>query len=181
MLCVSCARTLRPASDRILAGGLGLFAAFEHLGVAKTLVHHLKYRGVTFYADLVAEVLAERVPSIPLVPVPRALSRRLKYGIDPARAIAVALGSRLQVPVLDALVAPIHAQRRAGRDHSRRVRGFSTRSPLRYPVVVVDDVVTTGSTVSAATEAIGLELVGAVAAANVVANVVRNGSNVGPG
>jgi hypothetical protein len=113
-----------------------------------------------------------------LVPVPRALTRRLKYGIDPARAIAIALGSRLHVPVLDVLVAPIHAPRRAGRDHSRRVRIFPTRSPLRSPVVIVDDVVTTGSTVSAATEAIGLELVGAVASANVVANVVRDGSNV---
>jgi predicted amidophosphoribosyltransferase len=178
VLCPSCARTLRPAPPRLLPRGLALHAAFEHGGVAKTLVHHLKYRGVTFYADLVAEVLADRVPSVPLVPVPRALTRRLKYGIDPARAIAIALGSRLHVPVLDVLVAPIHAPRRAGRDHSRRVRIFPTRSPLRSPVVIVDDVVTTGSTVSAATEAIGLELVGAVASANVVANVVRDGSNV---
>lgn len=180
MLCPSCAATLRPAPPRILPEGLGLHAAFEHVGVAKTLVHHLKYRGVTFYADLVAEALADRLPPIPLVPVPRAISRRLKYGIDPARAIATALAKRLEVPVHDVLLAPFHTPRRAGRDHSRRVRAFPTRSPLRYPVIVVDDVVTTGSTVSAATEAIGLELVGAVAAANVVAaNVVRNGSNVG--
>jgi len=141
-------------------------------------VHHLKYRGVTFYADLVADVLAERIPPIPLVPVPRALSRRLKYGVDPARVIAATLAARLRVPVLDVLIAPLHAPRRAGRDHSRSVRAFPTRSRLRFPVVVVDDVVTTGSTVSAACDAIGLELVAAVAAANVVANVVREGSNV---
>jgi predicted amidophosphoribosyltransferase len=164
---------MRPAADRLLPGGLRLHAAFEHDGPAKTLVHHLKYRGVTTYADVVADILAERIPRIPLVPVPRALSRRLKYGIDPARVITAALGERLQLPVFDVLVAPLHAPRRAGRDHSRSVRGFPMRSPLRFPVVIVDDVVTTGSTVSAAIDAIGLDLVGAVAAANVVANVVR--------
>ena len=171
---------MKPAPDRLLPGGLRLHAAFEHEGPAKTLVHHLKYRGVTLYAELVADILAERIPPIPLVPVPRALSRRLKYGVDPARVIAAALGERLRVPVFDVLIAPLHAPRRAGRDHSRSVRSFPTRSRLRFPVVIVDDVVTTGSTVSAAIEAIGLELVGAVAAANVVANVVRQGSNVVP-
>lgn len=171
MLCQACTRSLRSAPDRLLSGGIPLIAGFEHYGSAKTLIHHLKYRGVTVFAEVVADTLADRLPLAPLVPVPRALSRRLKYGVDPAHVLATALSRRIGVPVLDALVAPLHSPRRAGRDHSRPVAPFRTRWTLRSPVIVVDDVVTTGSTVIAAVEAIGPELVAAVAAANVVTMV----------
>lgn len=145
-----------------------MVAAFQHEGAAKTLMHHLKYRGVVSFAELAAEILAPRVPRAPLVPIPRSLSRRIKYGVDPAREIAAALGRRLGVPVVQTLVSPIHTKRRAGRDHSRPVSPFHTRSPLRSPVVVVDDVVTTGATVLAAVNTLGVETVRTVVAANVV-------------
>ena len=170
-LCFDCRRSMRPASDRILAPGVRLVAAFEHEGAARTLIHHLKYRGVTAYVGLVADLLEPRLPRLPVVPVPRALSRRVKYGVDPAREIARALADRLRVPVVDGLARPIHAPRRAGRDHTRSVSPFRSRSVLRSPVVIVDDVVTTGATVSAAVDAIGLEWVRCIAAANVVPDV----------
>lgn len=183
-LCASCRGSLRAAPDRLLPGGVRLVGAFEHHGAAKALVHHLKYRGVVSYAELVAERLAVRLPAIPLVPVPRAFTRRLRYGVDPAREIAVALGHHLGVPVVEALAHPLHAPRRAGRDHSRRVRPFRTRRPLRFPVLVVDDVVTTGATAMAAVHAIGPDLVRAVAAANVVvemSNLDRRVTSPEPG
>lgn len=167
-LCSTCRASIHHAADRLLPGGLRLIAAFEHERVARTLVHHLKYRGVTAYARLVADVLATRVPPLPLVPIPRALSRRLKYGVDPAREIAGALSRRMGVPVVDALVPHLHAPRRAGRDHSRSVQPFRSRSVLRSQVVIVDDVVTTGATITAAVDAIGAEHVRVVVAANAV-------------
>lgn len=170
-LCDRCARGLTPAPDRLLPGGVRLVAAFEHEGPARVLVHHLKYRAVTQIADAVAEVIAERVPRLPLVPVPRALSRRLEYGIDPAKEIAGALARRTGVQVLYALAPRLHTPRRAGRDHSRPVPPFRTRSPLRSPVVVVDDVITTGTTVLAAIRALGPDMARAVVAANVVPDV----------
>jgi predicted amidophosphoribosyltransferase len=159
---------MHPATDRILGDGLRLVAAFEHNGAAQTLIHHLKYRGLTGYAELVSRVLASRLPRVPLVPVPRVMSRKLKYGVDPALVIASALGKQLQAPVIEALAPPLHAPRRAGRDHSRAVSPFRLRSTLRYPVILVDDVITTGATVTAAVDAIGQDMVRAVAAANVV-------------
>lgn len=170
-LCDRCSRSLRPAPERLLPGGIRLVAAFEHSGPARVLVHHLKYKGVTSVADLVAEVVAHRAPRLPVVPVPRALSRRLKYGIDPAREVAGALARRIGVPVVDALVPRIHTPRRAGGNHSRSVPPFHTRSSLRSPVIVVDDVITTGTTVLAAVAALGPDVARAVVAANVVAGV----------
>lgn len=174
-VCGRCRASLRSAPDRLIDGGIRVVAAFDHSATAKTLVHQLKYRGVVHYAEMVAARLEPRLPRVPLVPIPRALSRKLKYGIDPALVIATALARRLQVPVIEALARPLHTPRRAGRDHSRNVRRFRKRLPLRFPVTVVDDVVTTGATARAAVDAIGADLVGTVAAANVVAGT----SNVG--
>ena len=175
-LCADCARTLRPAPERLLPGGIRVVAAFEHVGAARVLVHHLKYRGVEAYADVVTDRLAGRLPVFPLVPIPRALSRRIKYGVDPARVFAKALSRRLGVPVVDALAAPLHAPRRAGGDHTGAVRPPRARMRLRFPVVVVDDVVTTGATALAAVAALGADEARLVAAANVVCEV----SNVTP-
>ncbi len=167
-LCVRCRSGLHPAPERLVGEGVRLVACFVHEGTAKQLVHHLKYRGVLDYADLVAATLEDRVPRLPVVPVPRALSRRLKYGIDPAQVIGRSLAARLQVPLIDALATPLHTRRRAGRDHTRMVRPFRLRKQLSSPVLLVDDVVTTGTTVLAAMDAIGVDIVRAVAAANVV-------------
>ncbi len=162
---------MRPAPDRLLPGGVRLVAAFRHEGAAKKLVHQLKYQGMTSFATLTAEVLAPRLTPLPLVPVPRSWSRRLKYGVDPARLIAQRLSSLLEVPVIDALQAPLHAPRRAGRDHSRPVAPYRVRVFPPSPVWIVDDVVTTGSTVLAAIAALGPGNVRGVVSANVVENV----------
>lgn len=145
-----------------------MVAAFEHDGAARTLIHHLKYRGVVAAAELASELLADHLPRLPLVPVPRALSRCVKYGVDPARVIAASLGRRLDVPVIAALVPPLHTPRRAGRDHSRIVPPFRVRRSPATPVIVVDDVVTTGGTASAAAASLGADRVRLIAAVSVV-------------
>ena len=170
-ICAACRRRLRHASDRILPGGVRLVAAFQHSGPAITLVHNFKYRGLVGYADLAASMLAERLPALPLVPVPRALTRRLRYGVDPARCIADRLATRLGVPVLPFLAGPLHRRRRAGGDHARPVAGFRLREVPRGPVIVVDDVVTTGATLSSAIASIGVSNVHTATAANAVPGV----------
>lgn len=171
LLCAECRQRLRPAADRLLPGGFRLLAAFEHSGPAKTLIHHFKYRGLTEYADLAASMLAKRLPPLPLVPVPRALTRRVRYSVDPARVLADRLAHYLGVPVLPLLQPPLHKQRRAGGDHSRAVTGFRLRQVPKGPVLVVDDVVTTGATLLSAITSIGESRVRAAVAANAVPGV----------
>lgn len=145
-----------------------MIAAFEHSGPARKLAHQLKYRGLTSYADLVAATVAPAVPGLPLVAVPRARSRWLKYGIDPAAEITRRLSVRLGVPIVDALAAPLHSARRAGGNHGRSVSPYRLRESVLESVVLVDDVITTGATLAAAIDAIGCDRVAAVVAANAV-------------
>lgn len=159
---------LRPAAERILPSGVRVIAAFEHTGPARKLAHHLKYRGLGWYAGLVAEILALRLPASPLVPIPRARSRHLRYGVDPALVLAKRLSDRTGLPVIRAFAAPVHAARRAGGDHTRDVGRYGLRNSVLESVVLIDDVVTTGATFEAAIHSIGPDRVRAVAAANAV-------------
>ena len=120
---------------------------------------------------LVARVVASRVPPVPLVPLPRVLSRRAKYGVDPAYEIAVRVGSIVGQPVLDLLSAPLHASRRAGGDHSRQVAGLAVKHEIPRQVVLVDDVVTTGATLVAAAALVGEDRVSVALAANAASQV----------
>lgn len=167
-LCRSCIASLRDPPERILDGGLRLVAAFEHSGIARRLVHDLKYRGVVHVAGLFADHLPDVFPAIPLVPVPRVLTRRVRYGVDPAHEIAWAIAKRTGAPVLDLLRAPLHSPRRAGGDHRSPVRFRSKGKRLVSEVALVDDVVTTGATITAAAEAMGRDRVRFAVAANVV-------------
>lgn len=168
LLCHGCRARLRPAPERLLAGGIRVIAAYEHSGPARTLSHHLKYRGIVSYAELVAAVLAERVPREPLVPLPRVRSRWAKYGIDPAEILARSLAKRIDVPVYRLLRAPIHAPRRAGGDHDRPVVFSELRKRTLEKVLVVDDVLTTGATLEAAVSVLGASHVRAAVVANAV-------------
>ncbi len=170
-LCDRCRAQLRPAPERILDGGLRLVAAFEHEGVARELVHGLKYRGMTSFADLVVEMVSSRVPPLPVVPVPRTWSRQLRYGIDPAREIGLRLARAKGVPLVDLLSAPLHAPRRAGGDHNRPPPELKVAKALLGPVVLVDDVVTTGATIRSVVKTLGSERIALVLAATLADTV----------
>ncbi|MGH8925063.1 MAG: ComF family protein [Acidimicrobiia bacterium] len=152
-LCDLCRAHLTPAPDRLLDDGLLVRSAFRHEGPARDLVHHYKYRGSDRAGWMLARALAPLIPEeTTIVPVPRSSWRHLRYGIDPAPDLARRIGILTGCVVVFALAAPALAHRQAGRKRSDRqpaVLRVSSR-PRSAAVVLVDDVLTTGRTLSSA-------------------------------
>jgi predicted amidophosphoribosyltransferase len=156
-MCFRCLRSLAASPDQLL-GGLLVRSAFRHEGAARLLVHRLKYEAVFGIAARLAVVLEPLLPAdcSAIIPIPRVTARRWKYGVDPARDLAVSLGRRTGLPVIHALRPQAWVARRAGGPSVRRgVPAFGIR--VRGPVsaVLIDDVVTTGTTLASAAELIG--------------------------
>lgn len=149
---------MRPCPDRLVGGGLVVRSAWCHEGPARALVHRLKYEGLVAAAGPLARPLAEVLPpeTEALVPVPRAVWRRVRLGVDPAVELARALSGLTGIPVVEALRPPLAAPRHAGRDRNSRVAPvFGRRAGLPERPVLVDDVLTTGTTLTGAVAAMG--------------------------
>lgn len=141
-------------------------SAFVHEGPARTLVTKLKYQGLTDIADLFARELVAHVPTqaLLLVPIPRVLVRKVRYGSDPAVLLAKCLGLRTGLPVSEVLMAPVWTRRSTSQPlKGRQSRFFRAKNEVRR-WVLVDDVMTTGGTLSAGAIALGGSGLGAVTA-----------------
>ena len=139
-------------------GGVKGQAAFAHVGTARRLVHRLKYHAdLGAGARLVAPMLSllEGTVAWALIPVPRARLRHLRYGIDPARWLAVELSKRSGLPVVPGLGAGLWWRSHAASSH-RRAPSFVARGPVPAGAVLIDDVVTSGATLDAAAAATGV-------------------------
>jgi predicted amidophosphoribosyltransferase len=155
-LCRACSTTLAPPYPRVIDGVVAE-APFRHHGAAARLVTHVKYRRNLAAARFLAIEMSRLVPAAAtvLVPVPRAMVRRVRYGIDPSLELARLIGGRLDLPVEASLSAPWWWRRRAGT--ARTGRGpvpFTGRAPSSDGAVLVDDVLTTGATAASALVAI---------------------------
>jgi predicted amidophosphoribosyltransferase len=157
-LCRSCSADFSPGGERRLAGGVLVRSAFAHRGTARLLVHRLKYGAHPGAASVLAAAMAATLPpgATSLVPVPRALLRRWKFGVDPAVELARALGRATGLPVVRALAPAWWHRRRAGpADAERGVPRFRAVAVATTGAVLIDDVVTTGTTLRVASAALG--------------------------
>ena len=164
-LCSACAQSLRLAPSR-LAGSVLVQPVFNHSGAAASLVHNLKYRRSEKAGRFLALYMAERLPTTAtsLVPVPRVLSRRIAYGIDQTATLAAVISDVSGLPVVDALAPPLWNRRSAGKDRShRRIPRFRLRTEPVAGCVLIDDVCTTGTTISGAAMVLNVELSSLVA------------------
>jgi predicted amidophosphoribosyltransferase len=158
IVCSSCHRRLAAAPPLIGPRGAGLdlaWASAPHEGVARDLVTALKLRRLLPVAELMANrihwLARSDLLSGTLVPVPTARLRSMGRGFDPAAEIAAALARRADLPVV-ACLSRAGIARQVGRRRSQRLG-----SPPRIRVVgeaprsalLVDDVSTTGATLTA--------------------------------
>ena len=122
-------------------------------------MHRLKYGGSLPAARHLAGAMAPQLPpsARALVPLPRALVRRWAHGVDPALELARAVGEIVGMPVVQCLRPGPWWPHRSG--PGGRVRGaprFTLRRHAPPGSVLVDDVLTTGTTMCAAAEVLGV-------------------------
>jgi predicted amidophosphoribosyltransferase len=147
----------RECATRRLAFATARAAVIYH-GQARSLVAAWKEHGLRRAAGLAAEVVVERLPppaADVIAYIPPDPGRLLRRGYHPAEQLARELARRWSlepVPLLERTDG--HAVRQVDlrrSDRVRNVRGaFAATGPAPSRVLLVDDVYTTGATVSSA-------------------------------
>lgn len=163
VVCTRCARRLGRAEPLLGKGPPGLDRAWSsaaHEDVARDLVAALKFRRLLPVADLMADRIQWLAPahmlSGALVPVPPAPVRLRRRGFDPAGELAAALAERLGSP-LEPCLRRRGGRRQVGRRRSERLGQpprIETTGRAPRSVMLVDDVLTTGATLSACAQAL---------------------------
>ena len=132
----------------------------EYDAAVRAIVGGWKERGLRGLAPPAAALVADVVPRPPPGPitfVPPDGDRSLRRGHHPPQALARELGLLWQRPVAALLrrTRPLARQRGLSRAERRRnVRGAFASRRVHGHVLLVDDVYTTGATVSAAASAL---------------------------
>lgn len=151
-LCPSCRRAVAPAPAVAPLPGLDEVRAWcRYEGPGRAAVLAVKHRG---RRDLVRWLAAELVPLAPPVDrvtwVPASRAGRRRRGYDQGALLGRALGRALGVPASPLLRRPSGARSQRGRSRAERLDGiaFTARRRTGGRVLLVDDVVTTGSSLS---------------------------------
>jgi ComF family protein len=168
-LCGGCRASLhRLAAEPVSLSSVRVWAPVAYSGPARDLVRALKFRGAMGVADaMAAQIVANApaglvdvatAPGVPparrtAVPVPLHPKRLRSRGYNQAAVIAEAVARRAGLELGDCLSRSGPSVTQMGRDRAERMAGpvgsveLCGAAPAR--VLLVDDVVTTGSTLAA--------------------------------
>lgn len=167
-VCERCRRALAASAAILAPGPPGVevaVAAAPFDGAARELVHALKFGRRLSVARVAARAMARAarefvcdLPEAAIVPVPADPVRWRWRGFDPAEELAIALSAELDLPVARCLRRR-PGPRQVGRSRAARLRTppvVEPRGDAPRHAVLVDDVWTTGATLSASARALRL-------------------------
>ena len=184
VLCVQC-RTQLFAMEQPECDAAVVAVAYE--GIARRLILNLKYHNrrqvVSVLVELLAQRVIQRIPNIAIICdvvtwAPTSTARVRRRGHDQSELLARRLAKVLDVPCRRLLIkTSTNVQTGASREDRLRGSVFSARKlRVNSHVVVVDDVVTTGTTLQCAADAlrkVGVCQVTCVAVASAVRHDLR--------
>ena len=139
-------------------------------GVLRRLIHLFKYQRVRSLEGPLADYLLRALPRDgrfdAIVPVPLHWRRRWRRGFNQCELLAREVSRRTGIPVAKALRRPLASKAQAGltlaaRRHNVKISSFSAAANVAgQSILLLDDVLTTGSTATAC--ALALKRAGAV-------------------
>ena len=170
-LCAACreelwnANMLESWDTKELMKGVVVWSMRPHTGTARTMVLRLKHGAEAPAARELAALLRDRPVLFPAFPpetvvtwVPGPQTRIRERCIDHGRMLAEAVAEELKLPCEALLIRRGNDRPQARLNREEREanlqNAFETRGEIRCPVLLVDDVLTTGTTASRCVEAL---------------------------
>lgn len=143
-------------------------ALYLYEGPLRTALHRVKYRGERRRGEFLGELLASSADVLVgnqcaavhcVVPIPLHHTRLRERGFNQSSLLAAAVARKLALPLEEGLVRLRATATQVSQDRAARWENVAgafawVGQPLEGTVLLVDDVITTGATVIAASEAL---------------------------
>ena len=163
--CIVC---MRPTNDDNLCSGCrhgagydGAWVVGERIGGLCELIDQYKFDRAHEAADIIAQLINRRLPVLPadtvVCYIPDIAVHRRQRGYDHMRRVAEAVAAYRSLPCRPLLVRQTSLSQRGADKQTRAKRqigAFRVDDDIDYPVLLVDDIYTTGATIGAGVSAL---------------------------